>query len=42
MKIFLGIDETPPALEISFKAAIKLEHELLTDTEMKSTPLMKA
>ena len=28
MKTFLGIDETPPALEKSFKAAIKLNREL--------------
>ena len=39
MKNFLGIDETPPALEKSFKAATKLSRELPTDIEMKSIPL---
>ena len=36
MKKCLGIDETPPALEISFKAATKLKSELLTYTEVES------
>ena len=35
MKHFLGIDETPPALERSFKAATKLR-----DIEMENIPLM--
>ena len=38
MKTFLGIDETPPALEKSFKAATKLRRELPTDMEMESIP----
>ena len=33
MKIFLGVDKTPPALERSFKAALP------TDLEMESIPL---
>ena len=41
MKIFLGIEETPPTLERSFKAATKLRRELPTDTEMASIPLME-
>ena len=39
MKIFLGVDKTPPALERSFKAATKLNRELPTDLEMESIPL---
>ena len=39
MKYFLGIDETPPALERSFKAATRLKAELPTDLEMESIPL---
>ena len=35
MKHFLDIDETPPALERSFKAATKLR-----DIEMENIPLM--
>ena len=38
MKNFLGIDETPPALERSLKAATKLSRELPTDLEMESIP----
>ena len=41
MKNFLGIDETPPALEKSFKAVTKLRRELPTDIEMESIPLME-
>ena len=41
MKIFLGIDKTPPALERSFKAATKLSRELPTDLEMESIPLIR-
>ena len=39
MKIFLGIDKMPPALERSLKAATKLSRELPTDSEMESIPL---
>ena len=39
MKNFLDVDKTPPALEKSFKAAIKLIRELATDLEMESIPL---
>ena len=39
MKKFLGLDETPPALERSFKAATKLRAGLPTDIEMESIPL---
>ena len=39
MKNFLGIDETSPALEKSFKAATKLNRELPTDLEMETIPL---
>ena len=39
MKIFLGIDKTPPAIERSFKVAIKLKRELPTDIEMENIPL---
>ena len=38
MKNFLGLDETPPALERSFKAATKLRAGLPTDIEMESIP----
>ena len=41
MKNFLWIDKTPPALEISFKVATKPRHELPTDIEIKSIPLME-
>ena len=40
MKNFLGIDETPTALEQLFKAATKLKRELPTETEMETVPLM--
>ena len=39
MKNVLGLDETPPALEKSFKAATKLIRELPMDLEMESIPL---
>ena len=39
MKSVLSLDETPPALEISFKTATKLKGELPTDLEMESIPL---
>ena len=39
MKIFLGIDKTLPAIERSFKVAIKLKRELPTDIEMENIPL---
>ena len=39
MKNVLGVDETPPALERSFKAATKLKGELPTHLEMESIPL---
>ena len=39
MKNFLGIDKTPPVLEISVKAATKLKGELPTDLQMESIPL---
>ena len=39
MKSDLSLDETPSALERSFKAATKLSHELPTDVEMDSIPL---
>ena len=35
----LTLDETPSALERSFKAANKLSRELSTDLEMESIPL---
>ena len=38
MKNFSGIDETPPALEKSLKAATKPGDELPTDIEMESIP----
>ena len=41
MKYFLSIDEPPPALGRSFKAATKLKRELLTDIEMTCIPLME-
>ena len=41
MKSVLGLDETPSALEKSFKAATKLSRELPTDIEMESIPLEK-
>ena len=39
MKGFLGIDETPSALERSVKAATNLNRDLPTDLEMESIPL---
>ena len=36
MKIFLGVDKTPPALERSFRAATKVKSELPTDLEIES------
>ena len=39
MKSVLSLDETPSALERSFKAATKLSRELPTDSEMESIPL---
>ena len=41
IKIFLGIDETPPTLERYLKAATKLSCELPTVIEMESIPLME-
>ena len=41
MKNILGVDETPPALERSFKAATKLKSELPTYIEMESIPVME-
>ena len=41
MKSLLSIDETPSALERSFRAATKLRRELPTDMEMESIPLME-
>ena len=41
MKSFLDIDETPPSLEKSFKAATKLRYELPTNIEMESIPIME-
>ena len=38
MKSVLSLDETPPALERSFKTAIKLKDKLPTDLEMESIP----
>ena len=42
MKNFLGIVETPPVLERSFKGSTKLRRELPTDIEMESIPLTKS
>ena len=39
MKSVSSLDETPSALEKSFKAATKLSRELPTDLEMESIPL---
>ena len=39
IKIFLGVDKTPPALERSLKAATKLKADLHTDLQMESIPL---
>ena len=39
IKRVLGLDETPSALERSFKAATKLRHELPTDVEKESIHL---
>ena len=41
MKSVLNLNETPTALERSFKAATKLKRELPTDIEMESIPLME-
>ena len=41
MKSVANLDETPSALERSFKAATKLRRELPTDIEMESIPLME-
>ena len=41
MKSVLSLDETPSALERSFKAAIKLMHVLPTDFEMERKPLKR-
>ena len=41
MKNFLGIVETPLALERSLKIATKLRRESLTNIEMESIPLME-
>ena len=41
MKNFLGVDNTPPSLERSFKPATKLKGELPTDIEMESIPPME-
>ena len=41
LKDLLDIHETPPALERSFEAAIKLKSELPTDTELETEPLME-
>ena len=41
MKSVLSLDQTPSALERSFKAATKLRHELPTDIETESIPLME-
>ena len=41
MKSVLSLDQTPSALERSFKAATKLRHELPTGIEMESIPLME-
>ena len=40
MKNLLDNEETPPALEQSFKAATKLKSQLSTDLEMQTVPLM--
>ena len=39
MKKFLGIDKTPPVLEISVKVATKLKVGLPTDLQMETIPL---
>ena len=41
MKSFLSIDETPRALERSFKSTTKLRPELQTDIEMESIQFME-
>ena len=41
MKSVLSLDETPSALERSFKATIRLRYELPRDIEMESIPLME-
>ena len=41
MKSVLNLDETPSALERSFKATTKLRRELPTDIEMESISLME-
>ena len=39
MKSVLSLDETPSALERSFKAVTRLNRELPTDLKMESIPL---
>ena len=39
MKNVLSLDETPSALDRSFKAAARRKRELQTDTETESIPL---
>ena len=41
MKSVLTLDETPSAMERSFKAATKIRRELPMDIEMESIPLME-
>lgn len=41
IKIFLDIDQIPPALERIFKATIKLSCESPKDIEMESIPIME-
>ena len=41
MKSVLTLDETPSAMERSFKAATKLRREFPMDIEMESIPLME-
>ena len=41
IKIYLGVDKTPPSLGRSLKAATKLSRELPTDLEMEGIPLME-
>ena len=41
MKSVLSLDEIPSTLERPFKVTTKLGHELPTDIEMESIPLME-
>ena len=41
MKNFYGNDETPTALEQSFKSTTKLKRELLSEIEKKTVTLIK-